>query len=194
MADAPAGVTNVGKVQITMTRKLTDMMAELHLAPTDIEYLAVSHSHFDHVGNAGLFSASTWIVDAEEREWMFRPAARVSPGFNAYRELEGVRARVIDGVEDLDVFGDGSVIIIQAPGHTPGHTVLLLRLPDAGAVLLAGDLWNTIESRVARTGSAQEIASIDRVEKVIAANEARVIRQHVLEDFEALPRFPAALQ
>jgi N-acyl homoserine lactone hydrolase len=194
MADAPGGVTRIRNVEITLARKLTDTLAQLKLTPTDIEYFSVSHSHFDHIGNAALFAGSTWIVDADERAWAFRAAARATPAFASYRTLENSPTRLIEGDTDYDVFGDGTVMVIQTPGHTPGHTVLLVRLPKAGAVLLAGDIWNTVENTTARRGSAQELASMEKVDRIAASKRARIVRQHVLEDFEALPHFPDFLQ
>ena len=179
---------------------LEQQLAELGVAPSDIDYLSISHSHFDHVGNAGLFTEATWIVDKDERDWMFRDEARQSPEFQAYAPLETVKTTLIEGDGDHDVFGDGSVIIVQAPGHTPGHTVLLLNTDDSGKVLLAGDMWHLAEAREKRTvpqfnvDRAQTLASMDKVEALAASTSARVIRQHVPEDFNSLPKFPKALE
>src|SRR5258705_4650338 len=41
---------------------------------------------------------------------------------------------------DKDVFGDGTVMMLNTPGHTPGHHSLLVRLPQMGNVLVSGDL------------------------------------------------------
>ena len=156
--------------------------------------------HSDHTGNGNLFAASTWIVDPDERAYIFRAEARAdAQSFNSYNQLENAQTRLIEGDGDYDVFGDGSVTIIQAPGHTPGHTVLLVRLPNAGPVLLTGDMYHLAESRERRTvprfntDRAQTLASMDKVERIAAETSARVVRQHVQEDFNALPAFPAAL-
>ncbi len=157
----------------------------------------MSHGHWDHSGNAGLFAASTWIVNADERACMFDDENRASPSMDDYGALETSDTRLIS--DDHDVFGDGSVVIIRAPGHTPGHTVLLVHLPEAGPILLSADLWHLAESRRHRrvppfnTDRGQTLASMDRVEAIVAATGARVIIQHERADFDSLPRFPAGL-
>jgi N-acyl homoserine lactone hydrolase len=180
--------------------KLVDQLKLLSLTSADIEFFSISHSHFDHVGNAALFTRATWIVDPDERAHMFRPAARADEDFKAIAPLEKFKTVSIAGDGDYDVFGDGSVTIVQAPGHTPGHCVLLVRLAKAGAVLLTGDLWHLAESRKLRTvprfnsDRAQTLKSMDKVEALAASTGARVVRQHVPEDFSALPRFPEPLR
>lgn len=184
---------------VTMRAKLVDQLGELGLTPGDIEFVSFSHQHGDHTGNGNLFAGSTWIVDADERDFMFSDEARGAQSFAGYSQLETSETLLIEGDADHDVFGDGSVTIVQTPGHTPGHTILRVNLVNAGPVLLTGDLWHLAESRERRTvpgfntDRAQTLASMDKVEALAAATQARVIRQHVSEDFEALPRFPDAL-
>jgi len=194
IADAPNQTTTMGGATITVRRKLSDMLSDLSLAPADIEFLALSHTHPDHVGNAALFTASTWIVDVDERTWAFRSEVRRLPMFASYQGLETMRTRLLEGDGDHDVFGDGSVVVIQAAGHTPGHAVLLVRLPQAGPVLLAGDIWNTRESRGERRGTPQQLASMDKAERILSGRGARLVRQHVAEDVDSLPRFPDYLR
>jgi len=195
-----ANGVDAGPYHITVPTLLADQLAQLHLTPADIEYFSLSHSHFDHVGNAALFTRATWIVDRDERAWMFRDAARKDEEFAVVAPLEHFQTAELAGENDYDVFGDGSVVIIQAPGHTPGHCVLLVRLAKAGPVLLTGDLWHLAGSRERRTvprfntDRVQTLASMDKVEALAASTGARVIRQHVPEDFAALPVFPAALE
>jgi len=176
---------------------LVEQLAALDLAPADIALVSLSHGHWDHSGNAGLFAGSTWIVNPVERDVMFDSENRATPGMDDYGALESAQTRLI--TDDHDVFGDGSVVIVQAPGHTPGHTVLLLRLPETGPILLSGDLWHLAESRTHRrqptfnTDHDQTLASMDRVEALVAETGARVIIQHSPVDQPALPQFPASL-
>ncbi|WP_232536893.1 N-acyl homoserine lactonase family protein [Cystobacter fuscus] len=201
IADMPGGLRPQGApLHIEVPRKLTAQLRELGLAPADIDFLSFSHMHFDHAGNANLFASATWIVDADERAAAFSDAARERGELAAYSALEHANTVRLEGDGAHDVFGDGIVTIHPAPGHTPGHTVLLVKTAKAGAVLLTGDLWHLRESRERRlvpsfnTSREQTLESMRRVEALAKASGARVIRQHVPEDFTALPAFPAPLE
>lgn len=202
LPDALADVTEENPTpgfRMYMPRKLVDQLAEIEMAPGDVEFISVSHSHFDHLGNAALFDKATWIVDTDERAYMFRDEARQSEEFAMYAPLENFETRLIEGDGDHDVFGDGRVVIVQTPGHTPGHTILRLELENAGTVLLTGDMWHLAESREGRavpsfnTDREQTLASMDKIEALAAETNARVVRQHVPDDYETLPAFPEAL-
>jgi N-acyl homoserine lactone hydrolase len=201
IADMPDGLRPENfPVHIVVRRKLSAQLAELGLTPADIEFVSFSHMHFDHTGNGNLFARSTWIVDADERAAMFAEKAREGEDFAAYSALENASTVLIEGDNTHDVFGDGSAVIHQAPGHTPGHTVLLIKTAASGNVLLSGDLWHMRESREKRlvpsfnSDRARTLASMDRVEALAQQTGARIVRQHVPEDFAALPVFPEPLQ
>jgi glyoxylase-like metal-dependent hydrolase (beta-lactamase superfamily II) len=117
----------------TVKKTLESQLSELGLKPSDIDYLALSHSHGDHVGNLGLFSQSTLVVQKPEFEW--KPPVGVNPF------KPGMKAITPEG--DHDLFGDGSVVLIATYGHSPGHQNLLVRLPKTGAVMLTGDSVHT---------------------------------------------------
>ena len=194
----PAGRTS--PIMTYRTKTIAEQLGQLGLAPADIEFFSVSHSHYDHIGEANVFAGSTWIVDAAERELMFRESTRKTSNFGYYAQLENAKTQLIEGGADYDVFGDGSVTLIAAHGHTQGHRVMLVKLPDAGAVVIAGDMWHLADSQRLRTVPAnnfskeETLASMDKVEALVRDNNARLVRQHVPEDIAALPVFPAGLE
>jgi hypothetical protein len=96
-------------------------------------------------------------------------------------------------------FGDGTVMILRAPGHTPGHQVLKLKLQKSGTVILSGDLYHLRTSRefrrvpVYNSNRADTLASMSRVETIIKNTAGRLIVQHDPHDYDALPKPPAYL-
>jgi N-acyl homoserine lactone hydrolase len=131
---------------VTLSNSLTAQLAELGYSPPDITYLALSHYHYDHTANANLFAGATWLVRQEERDAMFaeKPPGVTQP--STYAALRNSQTLIIK-TDDHDVFGDGTVIIKSAAGHTPGHQVLFLKLPKTGPVLVSGDLYHYPEER-----------------------------------------------
>ena len=110
-------------------KTLASQLDQLGVKPADIKFVAVSHTHPDHIGNVEMFPQAMLLVQKAEYEW---PGPIGAPRFkpeHPVTKLEG----------DNDVFGDGSVTIISTPGHTPGHQSLLVKLPKTGAVVLSGD-------------------------------------------------------
>ncbi|MBL4869876.1 MAG: N-acyl homoserine lactonase family protein [Robiginitomaculum sp.] len=191
------GITN-GPFHISVPQTLSGQLEGLGLAPNDIEYLSLSHSHFDHAGNAGAYASATFIVNETELAHMFRAEARADvQSFPAYSALETAQKITFTG--EHDVFGDGSVTIIDTSGHTPGHTILKVELTNTGTVLLSGDLYHLNRSRELRTvpvfntDEAETLRSMDKFEALAKRTNAKVIIQHSAEDFEALPKPPLYL-
>jgi glyoxylase-like metal-dependent hydrolase (beta-lactamase superfamily II) len=128
-----------------VTRTLKSQLAAIGYRPTDITYVAISHAHKDHSANLNEFAASTWLVRPAEREFMWKKGnERVEPSF--YTKLEHSRSISLDK-DEYDVFGDGKVVMKAAPGHTPGHQVLVLQLASLGRVMIAGDLYHYLPER-----------------------------------------------
>ncbi len=129
----------------TASSLASQLIASGHM-PDDITFLVLSHYHYDHTANANLFFRSTWLVRQVERDAMFArtPTPLTQP--SSYSALERARTTIVRS-DDYDVFGDGSVVVKYAPGHTPGHQVLFVRLPKTGPVLLSGDLYHYPEER-----------------------------------------------
>ncbi len=131
---------------VIMVKPLIAQLTEVGYAPSDITYLALSHYHYDHTANANAFAGATWLVRQEEHEAMFAtpPPAVLQP--SSYAALRNSKTFILKN-DEHDVFGDGTVIIKAAPGHTPGHQVLYVKLAKTGGVLLSGDLYHYPEER-----------------------------------------------
>jgi N-acyl homoserine lactone hydrolase len=127
-------------------RRLAPQLAAIGYQPRDITYIAMSHYHADHTANANLFAHSTWIVQQAEYDIMFSDAQVGIRMPDTYKDLKAAKRITLNNA-DYDVFGDGRVIIKTAPGHTPGHQMLYLKLKKFGPLLLAGDLYHLPEER-----------------------------------------------
>lgn len=172
-----------GQRDLTMRKPLLQQLGEIGYKPADVTYLALSHYHYDHTANANAFASATWLVRAAEREAMF---AEKAPGItrpSTYAALRESSTTIIES-DEYDVFGDGTVVIKAAPGHTPGHQVLLVRLPRRGNILLSGDLYHYSEERALdrlptfEFDQAQTKAARADIETYLHENDALLWIQH----------------
>jgi N-acyl homoserine lactone hydrolase len=167
-------------------RTLASQLARLGVKPEDVTYVAVSHTHGDHVGNLDAFPKSTLLIQELEHQ----PAMAASPRpFSGDRKVELLSA-------DRDVFGDGSLTLLSTPGHTPGHQSLLVKLPKTGALLLTGDLvhfqqmWDERIVPPFNFDQAQSRASIERVAKLLAERRAQLWIGHDRDHARAIRLAP----
>lgn len=199
LGDAIAGKkdgVDMGAGVMFVDATLPDQLKQIGLTPADITWLSFSHTHFDHTGNANEFPDATWIINKAELAWAeSKPGPFVNlDSFSAYKTA---KKQMIDG--DYDVFGDGSVVILKTPGHTPGHQSLELRLKKSGVVILSGDLWHLRQNYKFRrvppfnVERADTLASIDRVSTILKNTKGRLVVQHDPGDFKSLPKFPKYL-
>lgn len=196
-AEFPANGAPVTEGVMSATKPLLPQLAAAGYTPADVSYLVLSHYHADHTGNANAFAGATWIVQKAERDLMFGtppPGAIINP--ESYAALRNAKVKLLDN-EDFDIFGDGTVIAMSAPGHTPGHQVLAVKLAKAGTVVLAGDLYHYPEERTTgRTptfefDAEQSRVSRARVERFIQDTGATLWIEHDIATHAALPRPPA---
>jgi N-acyl homoserine lactone hydrolase len=180
-------------------RTLREQLAEVGYQPGDITYLAFSHLHFDHVANGNAFKDSTWIVQEKERNAMFPDNPAASLDTSHYRDLKNSKTIVLSNMtpaDEYDVFGDGSVSIKPAPGHTPGQQVLIVRLPKTGAVMLAGDLYHFREERAGQyvprgeTDREESRASRTVIEDYIKQRGIALWIEHDTRLYETLKQSP----
>ena len=151
---------------VTTTRTLKSQLAATGYSPADITYLALSHYHYDHTANANLFADSTWLVRPVEADAMFAAAPPDLLQPSTYSALRKSTRIAITGA-DLDVFGDGTVVLKASPGHTPGHQVLFVKLAKTGPVVVCGDLYHYPEER-----TLNRIPTFDADERQTAASRS----------------------
>ena len=133
-------------VATRLERTLADQLIDLDLTSADIDLVAFSHMHWDHVAQANQFTSATHLIQAVEHEAAFVPEPTV-PFFDPalYGDLVDNETVLLEG--DHDVFGDGRVVIKSTPGHTPGHQCLYLELAEEGRIVLSGDLYHFAANR-----------------------------------------------
>jgi len=175
-------------------RSVVDQLADIGLKPSDVDYLALSHLHFDHAGAANLFADSTWLVQRAEHAAGF--AEKINPVFNRalYAKLENAETKLLDG--DHDVFGDGKVQIISTPGHTPGHQILYLEMAETGRLVLSGDLYHFRVSKakkatpVFNTSRAETLRSMGKAEALLERTGATLWIEHDMKLARTLKKAP----
>jgi len=183
---------------MSATRRLLPQLKEAGYTPADITYFAMSHYHSDHTANANAFAGSTWIVQKAERDFMFseKPQGIIQP--QTYSALETAKTKLLVN-EDFDVFGDGTVVVKSAPGHTPGHQVLFVKLAKTGPVLLAGDLYHYPEERTTgrvptfEFNAEQSKTSRQKMEAFVKQSKAQLWIEHDIATHAKLPLSPKFL-
>lgn len=179
-----------------VTRTIQEQLADIGLTTDDINYVAFSHFHFDHTGNANDFTKSTWILQKSELAHGLSEPAPLGVDASVFSAYKTANKTMIEG--DHDVFGDGSVRFFSTPGHTPGHQSLFVKLSKQN-YLFTGDLYHQEESRlhsyipIFNHNRANTLASMDRLENLAKTYQAKVIVQHDKQDFDSLPKVPKYL-
>jgi N-acyl homoserine lactone hydrolase len=177
---------------------LVDQLAKLELKPEQITFVGVSHYHGDHIGQARSFPKATLLIG--KGDWDAMTAPTPPPNQNPVLLEPWIKggSKVEQVMRDKDVFGDGSVIMLDLPGHTPGHHGLLVKLKNKGNILLTGDLAHLRENYETNgvpsfnTNRAETLASLDRFKKIAENLKATVVIQHDPRDLDKLPEFPKA--
>jgi len=195
-ADLKADGSPVTQERFTATKTLKSQLASVGHTPKDITYFGLSHYHVDHIANANDFAGSTWLVQQPERDAMFAEKGGAPVAQRAkYISLKDSKTKILNG-QDYDVFGDGTVVIKAAYGHTPGHQVVYLKLAKTGPILLAGDLYhyqeerNTDKTPTFDFDRDQSLASRAAMEAFVKKTGAQLWIEHDLAHFNQLKKAP----
>lgn len=193
--DPPPRTIAASGVQVRLDRPLSESLTGLGLDLGSFDYVAVSHMHFDHVGAVNELTSTTFLTARAEFDAALADSVTV-PLFNPdyYAAIQSSERIILDG--EHDVFGDGRIRILPAPGHTPGHQVLLVHLEETGPIILAGDLYFFEIGRELRRIPLFNVdaegtrRSMDRIEALAAETGAEVWIEHDAEQFDALRKSP----
>jgi glyoxylase-like metal-dependent hydrolase (beta-lactamase superfamily II) len=183
--------------RISLKRTVVEQLQQLGVRPEQIETIGISHYHFDHTGQAASFPKAKLVIGKGDFDAL--KGATVPGGGDASHLKHWLSGggKVVEATGDVDLFEDGRVIMLDMPGHTPGHNSLLVKLAS-GNVLLTGDLYHFTEQVAIRgvppfnTDRADTLASMDRFERIAKNLKAKVIIQHEPSDVAKLPPFPQA--
>ncbi len=137
---------------------LADALAARDIAGGDIDFVIPTHLHWDHVsGLLDLPASVPMKLPAVEHDWALGgPHAPIGVARGPLRErtfdlfeLDG--PPVLTFARSKDLFGDGSVVLVDLSGHTPGSIGVLLAVDDGTRVLLAGDsVWSKLQIELLR--------------------------------------------
>ena len=172
---------------------LPEQLAKVGVKPEQVKFVGISHYHGDHIGGAKGFPAATLLIGKGDWDVLIAPKQPegVSAAPLAHWVSEGGKVEPV--ALDKDVFGDGSVMMLYTPGHTPGHHSLLVKLPQTGPVILVGDaahFHENYDSNGVPTFNfdrAQTLASLDRIKKIAGGGKATVVIQHDPRDVAKIP-------
>lgn len=119
-------------------------LKKLGYSVNDVVAVITSHSHLDHMGNVEMFPNALHILQKRELYQAWWPEKFQRPSgahiMADYDDARDFNYLAIDG--DLDVFGDGSIIVLDAPGHTLGNSSLKLKFANGDTFVIAQDaLW-----------------------------------------------------
>lgn len=192
----PGGKIVAHGIRGIVVRTIASQFEAIGIHPDDIDYLLLSHAHYDHAGNTKLFKNAKWVVHRSEYNAMFGPEPeRFGYVPELYEALRGNERRIVEG--DLDLFDDGALRLIATPGHTPGHCSLLLRLPKSGPVLLSGDVAHNRDNlkhhRVPSINADSEasLLSMLRVDELLRTEAAVAWINHDTEQSGMFAHAPA---
>jgi len=186
------GMTKVFSLISAPGDNLPNNLDAIGVGADDIDVVVNSHFHTDHCGCNAFFRKATVVCHADELAAASAPDAEKA-GFVAADWKHPNRFETLTGQRDL--FGDGRIVLVPLPGHTPGTTAALVALDHSGSHLLASDTvalrHNFEQEHVPRNSwdaglAARSLAEIRRIE----AGGATVVFGHDAGQWDSLKKGP----
>lgn len=187
-----------GSTENATNKPIAELLGQMNVKPDQVKFVGISHFHADHTGQLAPFANATLLIGKGDWDGINANPPMGGANVAGFKEWMGTSRKVKPLTADEDVFGDGSVIVFRTPGHTPGHTAVLVRLKEKGPVVLIGDAAHFHENYESNGvpgfnfDRAQTIASLERIKAIEKNLKATVIIQHDPRDIGKLPAFPNA--
>ncbi|HSA89034.1 MAG TPA: N-acyl homoserine lactonase family protein [Burkholderiales bacterium] len=187
-----------GLVPNATNKPIADLLKQINVSPEQVKFVGISHFHADHTGQLLPFSNATLLIGKGDWDGVTANPPMQGANMTGFKVWISEKRKVEPLSMDKDVFGDGSVVVLRTPGHTPGHSSLLVRLKDKGPVVLIGDLAHFQENYDSNGvpgfnyDRSQTLASLERIKLIEKNLKATVIIQHDPRHIGKLPAFPAA--
>ncbi len=159
----------------------------------DVKYVVVSHLHLDHAGGLALFPNARFFIMKGELPYAYWPERRARASFKLNDLLPTRRFDWVELEGDTDLMGDGSLLMLKTPGHTPGESSLLVRLPHHQPILLTGDTAHIRAQLETLSPSAMDFdhragrESLTRLRRIRDLGEARIWVMHDPDDWASFP-------
>ena len=191
-------LSKTAPIAATLSTTIVEQLAKIGVKPADISRIGISHYHFDHTGQAGAFPQATLMIGKGDAESLGATPPQNGADPTPHKNWFGGTGQLEAVAGDKDVFGDGSVTMVDLPGHTPGHHGLLVKLAKRGNFLLSGDAAHFRENYDSNGvpgfnyNRADTLASLERFKGLAKNVPATVIIQHDPRDIAKLPAFPAS--
>jgi N-acyl homoserine lactone hydrolase len=187
-----------GSVPSATNKPLADLLKQIDVDPDAVKFVGISHFHPDHTGQLAALKNATLLIGKGDWDGINANPPMGGANVKGFAEWIAEKRKVEPQSADKDVFGDGSVMMLRTPGHTPGHSSLLVRLKEMGPVILSGDAVHFRENYEHdgvpgfNYDRAQTLASIERLKQIQKNLKAALIIPHDPRDIDKLPPFPAA--
>jgi glyoxylase-like metal-dependent hydrolase (beta-lactamase superfamily II) len=183
-------------VELAADEHVGARLAALGVDPAAVRWLVTSHLHFDHTGGHASVPNATVVVQRAEWTAGQDPDLAQALFFDTANYDLGHAVQCVDG--EHDVFGDGRVVCVPTPGHTPGHQSLRVRLDDGREVVLTADacyLRRTLDELALPPFGwdlTVQRASVLRLRALRDAG-ARIVCGHDPDEWATVPQAPQTL-
>jgi glyoxylase-like metal-dependent hydrolase (beta-lactamase superfamily II) len=186
-----------------------EQLAANGISPGDLAGVVLTHAHWDHVGGLDEMDGVPVMVDRAEMTFIGEKTHNTEllnsfPNIN-YKQYDFEGGPYLGFPRSHDVWGDGSIVIVPAPGHTPGSVVVFIALPSGARYALLGDLvWQSegVELPCERPWPLRRLIGEDddavreNIARIVAVHkkypQIHLLPAHDASAFRMLPVLPAA--